>query len=374
METPKKELLDFLSRQRTINKIAKLKGYKKCSQFSEIRFGNLNGKPVKQVCFTIKSSGCGWLVKGREGNDNKDNEGGCIICSHPLKTTVGGIFNDDKVLSDFFNEFRKYNYDYHPVVCLYNSGSFLNDDEISVNVRLNIFKEIAKDNHIKRIFIESRPEYIDEKKLEKIKEILGNKDLVIAIGLDSADDNIRNLCINKGLDKKKYEEVVPLINKYFKSLTYILLKPPFISEYTAVIDAVRSIHYAFSVGTRIVSLEACNVQDLSLTYYLEKYGCYRSPWLWSIIEVIERCFHLGPIFIGGFRINPLIRSVAHNCGSCDTRITELLERYNLFMDKRILSKAGCKCKNEWEPLMNGRFDSKINIDQSINDFLVKVQY
>ena len=365
METPKNELLDFLTRQRTINEIARLNDYNKCSQFSEIRFGNLNGKPVKQVCFSVKSSGCDWLAK------RSDEKGGCIICSHPLKISMGVIFNEDQALSDFFNEFRKYDYEYHPVVCLYNSGSFLNDDEISANARSTIFEEIAKNKHIKRIFIESRVDYIDETKLEKIKEILGNKDLVIAIGLDSMDDNIRSLCINKGLDKKKYEDVLPLINKYFKSLTYILLKPPFISEYTAVIDAIRSIHYAFSVGTCFVSLEACNIQDLSLPYYLEKYGCYRTPWLWSIIEVIERCFHLGPIYIGGFRINSLIRSVAHNCGSCDARIVELLERYNLFMDKRILAKAGCKCKNEWEPLMKGRFDSNINIEQNINDFLVK---
>jgi len=366
MPTLRNELLDFLTRQRVPEAIEGLRNYQKGIKFSDVRYGNLNGKPVKRVCFIIKSRGCGWLAK-----NSAHEPAGCTICSYPLKTTMGGELSQSEVMKSFREEFCRYDYEDNPIVCLYNSGSFLNNDEIRENVQLNILEQVAQNKHIKQIIIESRAEYIDEEKLAKIKKILGDKELVIGIGLESADDYIREVCINKGLTKNKYEDTLRLINKYFKSLTYILLKPPFINEYTAVTDSVRSIHYAFTAGTRLVSLEACNIQDFSLPYYLEKAGCYRAPWLWSIVEVIDRCFHLGPIFIGGFKITPLPRSAAHNCGKCDARLTDLMDRYNLFKDKRILAKAGCRCKMEWETLMKDKLNSKEDIEQNIGAFLEK---
>lgn len=362
--TLRHKLLNFLTRQRVPGEIEQLRNYKKGIKFSDIRFGNLNGRPVKRVCFIIKSRGCGWMAK-----NSTIEPAGCTICSYSLKTAMGGELSESEILNSFLEEFHRYDYEYYPIVCLYNSGSFLNDNEIPGAVQLKIMEQVALNKHIKQIIIESRAEYINEEKLTNIKKILGDKELIIGIGLESEDEFIREVCINKGLTKKKYEEALQLVNKYFKSLTYILLKPPFINEYTAVTDAIRSIQYAFSAGSRVVSLEACNIQDYSLPYYLEKAGSYRPPWLWSIIEVIDRCFHLGPIFIGGFKITPLPRLAAHNCGNCDAKIKDLMDQYNLFLDKKILAKAGCRCKSEWETLMQEKPNSQADIERNINAFL-----
>jgi len=365
----KNEIINFLAYQRKPKDINQIKNYNKKILFSDIRAGNLNGRPVKRICILLESKGCGWLLK-----NNHYSLVGCTICSYPLKTTLGGNLHENKISSSFLKEYSKYNYENYPIICLYNSGSFLNNEEIPESVQFKILEEVFKNKDIEQIVIESRVEYIDEEKLERIHRKIGDKELIIGVGLESNNDFIRNVCINKGLSRKKYERAIKSINKYFKSLTYVLLKPPFTNEITAIIDSINSIKYAFDKGSDIVSLEVCNIQELSLPYYLYRMKHYRPPWLWSIIEVLNKCYKGGQIIIGGFQINPMPKYVAHNCGNCDLRILNLINKYNSTLDINIFDKVDCNCKILWKKMLNDDIYSNNMIKKKIDEWLCSMNH
>ena len=58
------------------------------------------------------------------------------------------------------------------ILKIFNSGSFFDDDEISADVREQIYKRIAEVPKIKEIVVESRVDYITRKKLKKMKSFL----------------------------------------------------------------------------------------------------------------------------------------------------------------------------------------------------------
>ncbi len=120
------------------------------------------------------------------------------------------------------------NFKNHPVLCLYNMGSFLNDYEIPSKARKEILEIINKNKDIKKITLESRPEYVTKEHLEELKKLIPNKMIEIGMGLESSDDFVREVIINKGNILKDFKRTVKLIrvNK-LNSLAYIQVKPPF---------------------------------------------------------------------------------------------------------------------------------------------------
>lgn len=66
-----------------------------------------------------------------------------------------------------------------------------------------------------------------------------------------------------------------------------MLKPLFLSEKQAMEDITRSIDDAAPYADTI-SINLCNVQKGTLVETLWEKGQYRPPWLWSIIEILQR--------------------------------------------------------------------------------------
>lgn len=130
-------------------------------------------------------------------------------------------------------------------------GSFLNYWEIPKRTQVECFKNFAKWKNISRILIESRPEYINKQWLEELTGFLRDDQILeIAIGIESTDDFIRSHCINKG-----FGNITDRLNEYsiknilaniatFKGRVriqaYLLIKPAFLNEKEALMDAINS--------------------------------------------------------------------------------------------------------------------------------------
>jgi radical SAM enzyme (TIGR01210 family) len=310
---------------------------------SDIRIGYLNNEPVKRLVVTLRSSGCGWVKKAF----------GCTMCGHYAGTTKGDKFPHDYFLTQFKNEIARYDFSDMPMLCLYNAGSVLNNDELSHKALSDICREISKIREIKKVVFETRSEYVTKEAIENIKSSLKQSDVEIALGLESSNEKIRTLCLNKGLDTVDFKRAVDLIKEDFKFRLYLMIKPIFLTESEGVEDAVSSFNAALSFCPDEIHFEPATIQEHTLSYHLYKNNQYRAPWLWSIIEVLRR---IGPerrVYISPFAHTPSPVVVPHNCDKCTPEITKMiLDDYNRNFDLSIFDGLYCSCKEEYEKELN----------------------
>jgi radical SAM enzyme (TIGR01210 family) len=228
---------------------------------------------------------------------------------------------------------------------IYNGGSFLNDQEIPRKTQLAILNFVRKHKKIHKVLLETRAEFVTEEKLTEYHEAIGDKKLEIALGLESADDKVRNQCLKKGLSKDTFERAVTLCQEYsFPAFTYVFLKPHCLDEKKAIEDAVSTIKYCFEVGVSEISLSCAFIQRDTLLEKLWRLGEYKPPTLWSIIEVVERTAEFGPVRIGMIDDTPAPLDLPKNCPLCTEAVRAAIEKYRQTNDSTIFERLACRCK------------------------------
>lgn len=297
-------------------------------------------KTVTRLTVFLPGKGCEWAIK----------TGGCTMCGFGKRAREIGKYFSGK---DLYNLFQIACYltqiDRPSILTIYNGGSFLNEKEIPIKTQLKICKKINKHPSIKKLFIESRAEYITKEKITNLLNALGTKKLTVGIGLESQDDKIRNVFIKKGLSKESYENAIKILKeKGVRVLTYVFLKPIFVSEKEAIEEAIKTIEYAIKIGTDEVALETAFIQEDTKMAQLFREGKYKPPWLWSVIEVIKRTYHLGPIHIGGFTDEPPPIAGPFNCPLCSQKIKNILQQYRETHNINLFNNLRCSCYEEWK--------------------------
>ena len=110
---------------------------------------------------------------------------------------------------------------------------------------------------------------------------------------------------------------------------------------------MKSVKFAFEHGVKAVSIEPVSVQDNTTIALLNEAGLYRSPWVWSLFEVIRQTHFLGDVRAGGFELFPRPREFVHNCPSCDEKCYQALREYNATGNTNHFGKIDCRCKSKW---------------------------
>jgi archaeosine synthase beta-subunit len=304
----------------------------------EARIGTQTGTALSIV---LSTEGCAHA---------RGSEGGCTMCSYLLDGTSMNPTSDE-FLNQFVEAMKKVEKASAPIsVKIYTSGSFLDPEEIPIEARDRILTEIAGDERIKEVVLESRPEYVQDSILEEVRALLGNRSVELAMGLESSNDQIRSLCINKNFDFAAFKEAVEIGKKYnIGTRAYVLLKPPFLTEREALLDAQHTISDAISAGATTVSLNPVNIQSNTLVESLWKKQRYRPPWLWSIVEVL-RFAHDEAEGMTRVVCDPAAagkKRGTHNCRKCDKSIVTAIREFSL--DQKITAFDGlhCECKNLW---------------------------
>lgn len=145
----------------------------------------------------------------------------------------------------------------------------------------------------------------------------------------------------------KIEKAVDLIKDFgFRSLAYVLIKPPFLTEHEAIQEAIETVKYAFEVGFDAVSIEPVSIHDYSLVDALYLKGLFTPPWLWSVLAVAQATVNFGELRIGGMEYYPRPEIVAHNRhdGSDCTQLGwKAISAYNATHDPIFCSIATVRC-------------------------------
>ncbi|MFW6375689.1 MAG: archaeosine biosynthesis radical SAM protein RaSEA [Thermoplasmatota archaeon] len=283
---------------------------------------------VRDVFSVIfRTRGCSWAYLG-----------GCSMCGYYTDTNPDIKDEDlEKQISEALER-----YDDQPIVKIYTSGSFFDEREVSYSIAEKILDSFDTE----KTLIESRPEFITKKKMKNFSE-LTNK-LEVAVGLESANDFVLKRCINKGFTFKGYKKAAERVKENDALLrTYLLLKPPFLTESEAIQDTLESIDKVTDLSD-IISINPVNVQRGSLIEHLWYKNVYRPPWLWSLVEVLKKS-RLDTILVSSKAGLGSDRGT-HNCEECDDEIIDKIDQFNISQDKSILDeiKYTCNCMDEWE--------------------------
>ena len=292
----------------------------------------LDGKTVDAGVIILRTAGCSHF-----------RGGGCSMCGYNVGSDPN--VNPATILKQF--EHAAHEIGEVQFLKIYTSGSFLDECEVPLDTA-NMMLRYCKDRHLRLLF-ESRPEYVSSERLDKL--IAVHDDIEVALGLESSNNRILSYSINKGFAAEDYEKAARLLaEKGLDIRTYVLLKPPFITESEAIADSISTMKFAAKMSDTI-SLNPVNVQKGTLVEKLWRNWAYRPPWLWSVLEVLKATANLDKKVLceptGGGR-----ERGSHNCGECDGVILHSLKSYSLSQDPTKLGSPDCECKEIWQTILN----------------------
>ncbi len=290
----------------------------------------LQKKLVKRWVLELPGAGCEWYKK----------TGGCTMCAFNQSTqkyTLGGHLYPHFMFKWFFHYAYSLVKGQNPEqLVIYNGGSFLSDKEIPPKTQLTILDFVKNHATLQKILVESRAEFATSQKLEQYLRAIGNKKLEIAFGLESANDDVRNKCLNKGMSIKQFEKAVTLCKASgVEVFAYVFLKAHCLNEEEAIQDAVETIEYCFERGVDEVSLSCAFIQPNTLLHKLWKEGKYQPPKLSSIVKVIEATANLGPVRIGSFDDEPPPIAKPSNMDSSDEIYLRAIHLYRRSHDPKV---------------------------------------
>jgi len=290
----------------------------------------LNGTVVDAFVVIFTTQGCAWAQRS-----------GCTMCGYGNDSAGTAVSAED-----LDQQLRTALRDYHgePLVKIFNSGSFLNEDEIPTTARKTLLSAFP---NATKISVESRPEYVTEETLTHIQDIIGPCQFEVGIGLETANDVVREKAINKGFSFAQYKAAASLLKKHRVSVkTYVLVKPPFLTEHEALEDALETIR-AITPMTDIISLNPVDIQRHTLVEYLWHRDEYRPPWLWSLVDILHQGHqvfsgHLKcDVVAGGTQRGP------HNCSVCDHDVLSAISTFSLYQDPSVFTPLSCSCREQW---------------------------
>ncbi|MGQ0797043.1 MAG: archaeosine biosynthesis radical SAM protein RaSEA [Methanobacteriota archaeon] len=286
----------------------------------------LHAKVVDAWVIIFRTRGCYWA-----------RASGCSMCGY-VNDVAQEVSTDqllhqlDKVLTRHAGQ---------PLVKVYTSGNFFDDHEVAPDARERILAELG--DRCDKVIVETLAHLLRRDQLE---HALGFVDeLEVALGLESTDERVLRHSVNKVWGLKEHARAADVAHGLGATVkSYLLVKPPFLTEREAIEDAVRSGHDADPYSDTI-SFNPVNVQSHTVVDRLFRRGEYRPPWLWSIVEVLERTRDLK----AHVKCHPTAGGMArgaHNCGACDRRVVDAIEEFSLGL-RNDFDDLACACRDLW---------------------------
>ena len=244
----------------------------------------------KALVFILPTKGCSWALS---------KSGGCSICGYLYDNPQNVDF--ESMISKFKETVKsKITSDSIYSVKLFTSGSILDKREMPDEVLQKMLEILNKYDQIKEIVLESRPEYVTPKKLDFISQTISPEKIEIAIGLESANDEILRNSINKGFYWANFEKATKnVLDKGMKVKAYLIFKPPFVSEYDSILDTLNSAEKCIKLGVDTISINAVAIHRGTYLNELFEKKHYRTPWLWSLVYICKEIKMKFPFLLPG---------------------------------------------------------------------------
>ncbi|ASJ15599.1 radical SAM protein [Thermococcus chitonophagus] len=303
---------------------------------------NVAGEPGKVLYVILPTIGCYRYRIGKA----------CYMCSYPAQSPRNT--SQEKILNYFLEALSKIKgREGRFAVRIFTSGSFFDSAEVRRETRRRIFEEIAKLENVYEVVVETRSEIIKKEWVEELAEIVKGKWFEVALGLETANDDIAEVSINKGNTFEQFVRASEIIHDAGARVkTYLLLKPIFLSERDAIEDAKYSIERA-EPYTDTFSINITNIQRGTLYELIWEKGEYRPPWLWSVVEVLKwakkrfprKRFLSDPVGAGS------TRGPHNGCGN-DRTFDRAIRKFSATQDLKHLEDLPTDCLEKWRYIVN----------------------
>jgi len=282
----------------------------------------------------FRTRGCVWWWKS-----------GCTFC---------GYFNDvrdDVTADDLFAQWdeakrRLNDFEGCSMIKVYTSGTFFEDRENPPEWQEAILKETHERGL--DLVIEAQAQMCTPEKIAWVAE--RHPGCTVAVGLEAYDDAVLRFHVNKGFSTKQWHRSVDMLKENgLRVKTYLLFKPPFMSEGDALELTSKWISEVAPYSDDI-SVNPMNIQRRTIVDRLYRNREYRTPWLWSLVEMLERTHDDLIESKARIIVHPTAGGKlrgAHNCGSCDIEVVSAIERYSVSADIREFANLDCECKGVW---------------------------
>jgi len=314
------------------------------------RYSPIYKRAVSQLTFAIPGGGCKFWIQTRGR--------GCTFCGFPgltRKLTLGDGNDDNyegwRLSSDIFEKMYQTamaNSEPAEKLAVFNGGSFFVDSELPPDFRTALLEDAASRPGVRQIMVKSRPEYISADALDEAEPVLAaEKHFMVGIGVESADDRVRNKLLAKGMKRAEIERAIRLMKeRSIQVFAYAFLKAPGLSERDALQDARDTLAFLTDLGVDEIALSCAFVPPgtpLEAKYHA---GAFRPPWLWTVRQIIEDAEAQGwPLSVGGFDDNPPPIAIARNCGRCDTLVLDCIDQFRT--SGHIAPAPSCGCRQAW---------------------------
>ena len=293
-----------------------------------------DGTPCTAATVILRTKGCVWWWKS-----------GCTFC---------GYFNDvrdDVTAEDMFSQWeeaKRVTSDFRDckMVKVYTSGTFFEDRENPPEWQEHVLRETYQMGL--HLVVEAQAQMCTPEKLEWVAE--RHPGCTVAIGLEAYDNTVLRFHANKGFSLKQWHKAVEILrDNSLRVKTYLLFKPPFMSEGDALEHTISWVSEVSKISDE-VSINPMNIQRGTIVDRLFRNREYRPPWLWSLVEMIVRTHDDVSKTDCRVIVHPTAGGKArgsHNCGLCDSEVVAAIERYSVSGNLGEFNGLECECKKVW---------------------------
>lgn len=237
--------------------------------------------PANQVCQTFHTMDLleiGFLSK----QCRNDAAGICIMCDYGC---AGDTYDNDTYINEMRKILSEHNGDFKCLL-LCTNGSFMDEYQISSSLFNLILTEVSNYN-IPEVEIETHYTSVDRKKLEAIKQLLGDNKVSIELGLETSSPIYQEYIIMKHIDLGKFDEILVMIKQFgFDIELNIMLGLPFLSEKEQLEDAQKTIRWAFERNCKPV-IFPMNIKPFTLLSHMYETGHYTPISHWLAIFLLD---------------------------------------------------------------------------------------
>lgn len=276
--------------------------------------------------------------------------GTCTMCPFPNESLPD--VTGSNIMNQFDNSFPNDTVSDYEIITLFTNGSFFRDAEFSPAARNYVYDKV-RNSDAGYLVTESLPQFVTEEKILHAKDRLGGKRLSVFMGLQTSDDFIREVAINTTCTKRSFERACHnLLDNNFIPVSFLMIKPPFLTEEEAIEDTCKSIKYLASVGVSYALLCPTRVAPNTMLKVMHDAGLYSPPWIWSVIEILRRNRDEG-ISMPMVNTSELKAGMnpdsvcARECPKCSVRNILAIEQFLFSRNFKILDKLSCECLDDY---------------------------
>ena len=279
--------------------------------------------------------------------------GSCIMCNYGK----GKNLTPDEILAALDNAILKST---KPIRTLLigSYGSMLDEFEISMSSLKTLINRI-KELDISTLIIETHYETISKEKLEYIKTELSNINILMELGFESANLEVREKCLLKNINNEKFIKTIELIHSLDMGVILnLLVGIPFLTPKEQIEDTLNSINWGIENNVDEFVLFPINIKLNTLLYQLYQNNEYRPISHWQLIEILNKVNpeYLDLIYLAWYGNRGLEYGniLPFACGICKDEIMNFYDKFlsektsnrrKELLNKLLLEKQ-CNCYEE----------------------------